>query len=216
MEKSSDLEAARIRLFERLRREIKDERVIAAMESVPRERFVPESYWEEAYRDIPLPIGKEQTVSQPFIIALMTKALELTGKEKVLEVGTGSGYQAAILSLLAQRIITVERHQELVDGAKRLLKSLKYANVEVHLAEDELGWKSEAPYDAIIVTAASPQVPRQLVNQLVMGGKMVIPVGPRHTQSLLKITRTKLMMNTVDLGGCRFVPLIGDGAWEEF
>ena len=215
MMRSADLEASRIRLFKGLRHEIGDERVIAAMERVPRECFVPEASKELAYQDIPLPIGMGQTVSQPYIIALMTEALELVGGEKILEVGTGSGYQAAILAGLVQRVITVERHPELAERARMVLEELGYNNIEVHLAEKTLGWKQETPYDAIIVTAGAPEVPRELVRQLIVGGRLVIPVGHRHAQSLLKVTRTGRMVTTEDLGGCRFVPLIGDGAWEE-
>lgn len=210
-----DFEVARAELIEHLSTEIKDERVLAAMRSIPRELFVPSESRHLAYEDRPLPIGCDQTISQPFIIALMTEALELTGKEKVLEVGTGSGYQAAILAKLARFVITTERVPALAETAKRVLDRLEYTNIEVHLAEETLGWQREAPYDAIMVTAAAPKVPLDLLAQLVIGGRLVIPVGSRYIQELYKITRGKKKMAVKNLGGCRFVSLIGKGAWEE-
>ncbi len=210
-----DFEAARARLIEQLSTEIKDKRVLAAMSHIPRELFVPPESRRAAYEDRPLPIGLEQTISQPFIIALMTEALELTGSEKILEVGTGSGYQSAILAELARQVITVERLPALAETAKRVLDSLGYANIELHLAEETLGWKSEAPYNAILVTAGAPNVPNDLLSQLAIGGHMVIPVGSRYVQELCKITRRKDKNLVQNLGGCRFVALIGKDTWEE-
>jgi len=210
-----DFETARARLVEQLSTEIKDERVLAAMARVPRERFVPPQSQHMAYADMPLPIGHEQTISQPFIVALMTEALELTGKEKVLEVGAGSGYQAAILAELAQRVITIERLSVLAKAAKKILTNLGYTNVEVYVAEETLGWQQEAPYDAIMVTAGAPRVPVDLLNQLAFGGRLVIPVGSRYVQELYKITRRKKGNIVENLGGCRFVSLIGKDAWDE-
>jgi len=210
-----DFEAARARLIEHLSSEIRDERVLAAMARIPRERFVPPEEQGLAYEDIPLPIGLDQTISQPFIIALMTEALELTGSEKVLEVGTGSGYQAAILAELARLVITVERLPTLTEGAKRVLDSLGYTNVVVHLAEKTLGWQAEAPYDAIMVTAGAPRVPVDLLAQLAIGGRLVIPIGSRYVQELYKVTKRRKKNIVQNLGGCRFVSLIGEGAWEE-
>lgn len=210
-----DFEAARARLIEHLSSEIRDERVLAAMARIPRERFVPPEEQGLAYEDIPLPIGLDQTISQPFIIALMTEALELTGSEKVLEVGTGSGYQAAILAELARLVITVERLPTLTEGAKRVLDSLGYTNVVVHLAEKTLGWQAEAPYDAIMVTAGAPRVPVDLLTQLAIGGRLVIPIGSRYVQELYKVTKRRKKNIVQNLGGCRFVSLIGEGAWEE-
>jgi protein-L-isoaspartate(D-aspartate) O-methyltransferase len=210
-----DFEVARAELIEHLSTEIKDKRVLAAMRSIPRERFVPPGSRHLAYEDRPLPIGYDQTISQPFIIALMTEALELTGKEKVLEIGTGSGYQAAILAKLARFVVTTERVKPLAEAAKKTLDDLGYTNVEVHVAEETLGWRQEAPYEAIMVTAAAPKVPPDLLAQLVIGGRLVIPVGSRYMQELYKVTRGS-KKNTIDnLGGCRFVSLIGKGAWEE-
>ncbi len=210
-----DFEAARAKLIEHLRTEIRDERVLTAMARIPRERFVPPEEQHLAYEDRPLPIGLDQTISQPFIIALMTQALELTGSEKVLEIGTGSGYQAAILAELARLVITVERLPAFVEGAKKVLDSLGYTNVVVHLAKETLGWPDDAPYDAIIATAGAPRVPPDLLAQLAIGGRMVIPVGSLYTQELYKITRQRKKNKIQDLGGCRFVSLIGKGAWEE-
>ena len=210
-----DLEAARASLIEHLGAEIKDKRVLSAMSRIPRERFVPLESQHLAYEDIPLPIGLGQTISQPFIIALMTEALELSGSEKVLEVGTGSGYQSAILAELTRLVITVERLSALSKSARQVLADLGYSNVEVHLAGETLGWLEGAPYDAIIVTAAAPKVPAGLLAQLAVGGRLVIPVGSRYLQELYKITRRKRKNSVENLGGCRFVSLIGRGAWDE-
>jgi len=210
-----DFAAARARLAESLSIEIKDERVLAAMSRVPRECFVPSGEQHLAYEDAPLPIGFDQTISQPYIIALMTEALELKGNEKVLEVGTGSGYQAAILAELARLVITTERLYTLADTARRVLDSLGYTNIRVHLAEETIGWPSEAPYDAIIVTAGAPRVPADLLAQLAFGGRLIIPVGSRYVQELYKVTRRRKRNVIHNLGGCRFVPLIGKDAWEE-
>ena len=210
-----DFEAARARLIEHLGTEIKDKRVLAAMSRVPRERFVPPGNRRLAYEDSPLPIGFDQTISQPFIIALMTQSLELTGSEKVLEIGTGSGYQAAILAELARLVITVERLPALAERARQALDSQGYHNIEIHLTEEMLGWPQEAPYDAIIVTAGAPKVPTKLLAQLAIGGRMVIPVGSLYIQELCKITRRKKKNMIQNLGGCRFVSLIGKDAWED-
>jgi protein-L-isoaspartate(D-aspartate) O-methyltransferase len=210
-----DFEAARARLIEHLSLEIKDKRVLDAMARVPRERFVPPDEEHLAYEDIPLPIGLEQTISQPLIIAMMTQALELAGNEKVLEVGTGSGYQAAILAELARSVVTTERFPTLAESARIALDSLGYTNIEIYPAEETLGYQRKAPYDAIMVTAAAPRVPTDLMAQLAIGGRMVIPVGSRHVQELYKITRKRKRNITQNLGGCRFVPLIGKDAWGE-
>jgi len=210
-----DFEAMRAELISHLGTEIRDQRVLAAMARIPRERFVPPEEQDLAYEDRPLPIGYDQTISQPLIIAIMTEALELTGKEKVLEVGTGSGYQAAILAELARKVITTERLLPLAESAKRVLDSLGYTNIEVHLAEETLGWLKGAPYNAIIVTAGAPRVPADLLAQLAIGGRMVIPVGSRYVQELYKITKQRKKNIVANLGGCRFVSLIGKDAWEE-
>ncbi|MFC1901556.1 protein-L-isoaspartate(D-aspartate) O-methyltransferase [Chloroflexota bacterium] len=210
-----DFAAARARLITQLSTEIKDKRVLAAMFRVPRELFIPPENHRSAYEDRPLPIGSNQTISQPLIIALMTEALELTGSEKVLEIGTGSGYQAAILAELARQVVTVERLPALAETARRVLDSIGYKNIEMHLTEETLGWKQGAPYDAILVTAGAPSVPDDLMSQLAIGGRLVIPVGSRYVQELCKITRQKDKNTVRNLGGCRFVSLIGSNAWEE-
>ncbi len=210
-----DYEAARAGLIQHLRSEVKDERVLKAMSRVPRELFVPQEEKHLAYEDRPLPIGYEQTISQPLIIAIMTAALELEGGEKVLEVGTGSGYQAAILAQLARLVISVERLPVLAKQASRTLKGLGYDNVRVYLAEPTLGWQMEAPYDAIIVTAGAPQIPDSLLAQLKIGGNMVIPVGSRYDQDLYRIKKQKGKNVVQNLGGCRFVSLIGEDAWAD-
>ncbi|MEK7354151.1 MAG: protein-L-isoaspartate(D-aspartate) O-methyltransferase, partial [Chloroflexota bacterium] len=207
-----DFKAARARLVERWGTEIKDERVLAAMARVPRERFLPPEDWSLAYEDRPLLIGQEQTISQPFIVALMTEALELIGSEKVLEIGTGSGYQTAVLAELARLVITVERLPALAEAARKALDSLGYTNIITYLAGETLGWPQEAPYDAILVTAGAPRVPAELIDQLAIGGRLVIPVGSRYEQELYKIIRHKTNNEVQNLGGCRFVPLIAKGA----
>lgn len=210
-----DLAPARARLFENLQREIQSPRVISAMMAVPRDFFVPSHVRHLAYEDIPLPLTQGQTISQPYIVAVMTQALELSGDEKVLEVGTGSGYQAAILAELAREVVTVERFADLAEEARRRLDSLGYHNVVFHVAGKELGWPQDAPYDAIIVTAAAPKLPPSLFVQLKEDGRMVIPVGSRHDQDLLLLVKRDGKAVTTNLGGCRFVPLIGEEAWEE-
>jgi protein-L-isoaspartate(D-aspartate) O-methyltransferase len=211
----TDFSLARHQLIDHLRREIRDKRVLAAMSRVPREMFVPSGYWHAAYEDRPLPIGQGQTISQPLIVAMMTEALELEGEENVLEVGTGSGYQAAILAELARRVVTVERHTELAQKASETLRRLGYVNVEVHLAEARLGWPPEAPYNAMVVSAGAPTVPKDLLDQLAIGGRLIIPVGPRYEQNLLKVVKKEHDTTIEDLGPCRWVPLIGDTAWGE-
>jgi protein-L-isoaspartate(D-aspartate) O-methyltransferase len=197
------------------RRGIADPRVLKAMRTAPRHRFVPKQLWDQAYNDYPLPIGEDQTISQPYIVAMMTEALELIGTEKVLEIGAGSGYQAAILGELAQEVYTIERIASLAHSAEQVLKSLGYQNVHVIVADGTLGWPLEAPYDAIMVTAGAPQVPQPLVEQLALGGRLVIPVGDRYSQNLTRIRRTyQGDLQTEYLGGCRFVKLIGAHGWK--
>lgn len=211
-----DLAAARARLIEHLRSEITDERVLAAMSRIPRELFVPITHWYAAYDDRPLMLEHGQTISQPLIVAMMTEALGLGGREKVLEVGTGSGYQAAILAELADSVVTVERYEDLAGRASQVLERLGYRNVQVHLAEPVLGWRYEAPYDAIVVTAGAPSIPETLLEQLRRGGRMLIPVGSRYEQSLLKVTRRDSEVAIENLGPCRWVPLVGEGAWTDY
>jgi protein-L-isoaspartate(D-aspartate) O-methyltransferase len=210
-----DLERARQSLLNSLNREIADNRVVDAMRRVPREAFVPQEQYHAAYEDRPLSIGFGQTISQPFIVALMVQALELRGDEKVLELGTGSGYEAAILAELAQKVVTVECIPELGEAARQVLDKLGYSNIEVHVAGRTLGWPEGAPYDAIIVSAGAPTVPQALVEQLTWNGRLVIPVGSRWQQELLRVTKLRKGNEIENLGGCYFVPLIGEGAWED-
>ncbi len=211
----ADLSRARSRLLADLSREAIDERVLDAFRRVPRERFVPDDLRAVAYENRPLPIGHGQTISQPSMVAIMTQALQLQATDKVLEIGTGSGYQAALLSLLARRVVTVERVPPLADEARERLAELGCANVEVHVSEDSPGWVEGAPYDAIAVTAGAPEVPMELIKQLADGGRLVIPVGSRNLQELVRITKTPQGARRNNLGGCRFVPLLGESAWPD-
>jgi len=196
-------------------REIKDPRVIAAMKKVPRHLFVEEALQNQAYNDRPLPIGEKQTISQPYMVALMTEALTLNGKEKVLEIGSGSGYQTAILAELAQEVFSVERIRTLAVRARKILYELGYFNVEIKIFDGTFGWVEKSPFDAIMVTAGSPDIPQPLYEQLSMGGRLVIPIGDENIQDLFRITKTEGGMKKEDLGGCRFVKLVGKYGWEE-
>ncbi len=209
----ADLKWARENLLKYLDHEITDKRVVEAMKHVPREAFVSPEQYHAAYDDRPLGIGFGQTISQPFIVALMVQALELRGGEKVLELGTGSGYEAAILAELAQQVVTVEYIPELAESAKQVLDKLGYSNIEVRVAGKTLGWPEGAPYDAIIVSAGAPTVPKVLLEQLTRDGRLVIPVGSRWQQELLRVTKLRKGNRIENLGGCYFVPLIGEGAW---
>ncbi|MBI5568349.1 MAG: protein-L-isoaspartate(D-aspartate) O-methyltransferase [Desulfomonile tiedjei] len=196
-------------------RGIRDDRVLAAMMDVPRHLFVEEPLGREAYDDNPLPIGEGQTISQPYMVAIMTELLELEGNEKVLEIGTGSGYQAAVLSRLCQWIYTIERLERLSSRAKRTLELCGYRNVTLLVGDGTEGWPAEAPYDAIIVTAGAPGVPETLVDQLRLGGRLVIPVGDRFTQTLKRVTRRQGYTTSEEHTGCRFVDLVGRHGWTE-
>jgi protein-L-isoaspartate(D-aspartate) O-methyltransferase len=198
-------------------RGIADPRVLSAMEKIPRHLFIDEVLAEQAYSDNPLPIDSRQTISQPYIVALMSEAMELVGKEKVLEIGAGSGYQTAILAELAERVFTVERIAALATRARKVLESLNYYNVAVRVGDGTYGWREESPFSAIMVTAGAPRIPKLLIEQLVVGGRMVIPVGNRSSQVLLKLTRLSQDpgdLKQEDLGGCRFVDLIGEYGWD--
>jgi len=194
-------------------RGIRDQRLLAAMKDIPRHLFMEQALWRRAYEDHPLPIGGGQTISQPFIVALMTDALGLTGREKVLEIGTGSGYQTAILAKLADWVFSVERLPELSRKAQLVLEELKIFNVNLVVGDGTKGWPGEAPYDAIMVTAGAPELPQPLVEQLTEGGRLVVPVGQRGVQNLLRLTRRDGRIIQEDLGGCRFVDLIGEHGW---
>jgi protein-L-isoaspartate(D-aspartate) O-methyltransferase len=196
-------------------RGVSDPLVLAAMRRVPRHLFVPDDLGGAAYDDRPLPIGEGQTISQPFMVALMTEALKLEGNERVLEIGTGSGYQAAILAEIAAHVVTVERKESLKDRAALLLKELGYVNVEAVVGDGSGGYPARAPYDGIMVTAGAPRISQLLVEQLAVGGRLVIPVGSTFHQTLTRVTRTAGGAATERMEGCIFVPLIGEHGWGE-
>ena len=197
-------------------RGVKDPRVIDAILRVPRHLFVPEALAAQAYSDFPLPIGERQTISQPYMVAVMSEALQLKGGEKVLEVGTGSGYQAAVLALLARQVFSLERIPMLARQARRTLDGCGFARVNVRVTDGTFGWEEEAPFDGIVVTAGAPAVPQPYRSQLAIGGRLVIPVGDRLSQVLMRVTRmSERDFREERLLGCRFVPLVGDHGWRE-
>jgi protein-L-isoaspartate(D-aspartate) O-methyltransferase len=196
------------------RRGIRDARVLRALGRVPRHRFVDEALAGRAYGDYPLPIGERQTISQPYMVALMTEALELAGHERVLEIGTGSGYQTAILAELCSKVFSIERIKSLADRALRTLDSLGYYNVLVRVGDGSLGWREEAPFDAILVTAGAPTIPEALVVELTPKGRLVVPVGDAYSQELQKGVKEEGGMRWTNLGGCVFVKLIGERGWS--
>jgi protein-L-isoaspartate(D-aspartate) O-methyltransferase len=198
-------------------RGIEDQRVVEAMEKIPRHLFIDEGLIDQAYSDSPLPIDRQQTISQPYIVALMSEAMELSGDEKVLEIGTGSGYQTAILAELAEWVFSIERIAALATRARKVLDALNYYNVAIRVGDGTYGWREESPFAAIMVTAGAPRIPRLLIDQLAVGGRLVIPVGDRHSQALLKLTRMSEDPDDLkreELGGCRFVDLIGEYGWD--
>jgi protein-L-isoaspartate(D-aspartate) O-methyltransferase len=211
--------------FDRLRQEmvekqieargITDPAVLAAMRKVPRHLFVSEALMDQAYSDFPLPIGEQQTISQPYIVAEMTQSLDLTGNDRVLEIGTGSGYQAAVLAQIAFRVYTIERIYSLYVKARKLFDQLGYHNIVTRYSDGTSGWKDECPFDAIMVTAGAPDIPAVLVDQLAVGGRMAIPVGNQYAQDLVKLVREEKGIRKVNLGGCRFVKLVGEHGWRE-
>lgn len=189
-------------------RDITDPRVLKAMAKIPREEFIPPEYQDQACQDGPLPIGQGQTISQPYIVALMTQLLELKGNEKVLEIGTGSGYQAAILAKLAKEVYTIERHQKLLEKAKEVFRKMGLKNIKTRLGDGSRGWLEQAPFEAIILTAAAKKVPKELTKQLAAKGRLVIPIGSGLWQRLVRITKKNGKLVEEDFGGCAFVPLI--------
>jgi protein-L-isoaspartate(D-aspartate) O-methyltransferase len=196
-------------------RGIRDPKVIQAMRKVPRHLFLDEALRSQAYEDNPSPIGEKQTISQPYIVAMMTELLELKGKEKVLEIGTGSGYQAAILAEIAERVYSIERIPALAKRARKLLDDLKYTNIVITIGDGTLGWKEHSPYDGIIVTAAAPHAPTALLEQLKIGGRLVIPIGEEYAQDLMVyIRKDDGEYSKENYGGVRFVKLIGDEGWR--
>ena len=212
---ANDFEKKRQQLLESLRNAgIRDNRVLAAMAAIPREFFVDETQYTLAYDDRALPIDMGQSISQPLMVATMTQALQLRGEERVLEIGTGSGYQTAILARLAGHVYSVERIQQLACTAFKRVSKLGVGNVTIYVGDGSLGWPEQAPYDRIIVTAAAPDVPARLFDQLVSWGMMVIPVGKPDRQELLMVHRAPWGPEVRSLGGCLFVPLLGEAGWR--
>jgi len=208
---------ARMRMVEDqlTRREIKDQKVLDAMRKVKRHLFVDKKNWDKAYDDTPLSISCSQTISQPYMVALMTEAIKPTGDKVVLEIGTGSGYQTAILAEICKQVYSIERHADLAAQTQALLQDLDYKNIEIKVDDGSLGWQEKAPFDAIIVTAAAPEVPESLVDQLADRGKLVIPVGAQHRQNLELVLKRGDSYIKKTICGCIFVPLIGKGGWAE-
>ncbi|MGA8229903.1 MAG: protein-L-isoaspartate(D-aspartate) O-methyltransferase [Candidatus Acidiferrales bacterium] len=197
------------------RRGVHDPLVLGAMEAVPRHEFVPAAVLQRAYEDSPLAIGEGQAISQPYMVAAMTEALELTGSQRVLEIGAGSGYQAAVLSLLAREVVAIEFRPLLARAARERLTQLGYSNVSVEIADGSEGWPTAAPYDAILAAAAAPAVPAPLIEQLAEGGRLVIPIGTREQQELHRIRKTDGRIEDLAMFACRFVPLVGRHAWPD-
>ncbi|MDH7499298.1 MAG: protein-L-isoaspartate(D-aspartate) O-methyltransferase [candidate division NC10 bacterium] len=212
-----DYEIARERMVteQLIGRGIKDPRVLAAMRRVPRHLFVEEALAARAYGDYPLPIGEKQTISQPYMVALMTEALSLQPKDRVLDIGTGSGYQTAILAELCSKVFSIERIKILAERAERILSELGYSNYLIRVGDGSNGWKEEAPFEGIMVTAGAPRVPQALLDQLSEGGRLVIPIGDEFSQSLTKIVREGGEYRYSNLTGCIFVKLIGDQGWKD-
>jgi len=196
-------------------RDITDERVLAVMAEVPRHNFVDDAMQGRAYGDHPLPIGAGQTISQPYIVAYMTQALQLTGVEKVLEIGTGSGYQAAVLSRLCSQVYTIERINSLLAGARKVFDKLHYYNIRAKLDDGTIGWPENAPYDANIVTAGGPGVPEPLIEQLADPGRLIIPVGNQHVQELQLLEKKEGQIEVMSLASVRFVDLVGEHGWSK-
>jgi protein-L-isoaspartate(D-aspartate) O-methyltransferase len=211
-----NFERARGRMIEEqlVGRGLSDPRVLAAMAHVERHRFVDEALQERAYDDKPLPIGARQTISQPFMVGLMTQTLELHGGERVLEVGTGCGYQAAILAEIAANVFTIERMSTLAAAARQRLDALGYFTVAIRVGDGTLGWSEEAPFDAIVVSAGTPRVPRPLIGQLRDGGRLVFPIGEEELQTLVRIRKEGTRLHEEYFGDCRFVKLVGRYGWD--
>lgn len=196
-------------------RGITDPKVLFALRKVPRHLFVSEAMRDQAYGDFPLPIGEQQTISQPYIVAEMTQALQPNEDDRILEIGTGSGYQAAVLAEIVFRVYTIERIHSLLVNTRKLFDKLQYHNIVTKYSDGTKGWEAESPFDGIIVTAGAPEIPKTLVSQLAVGGRMVIPVGDRYSQELIKLYKDERGIHTTNLGGCRFVRLVGEHGWRE-
>ena len=211
-----DYEVARARMVKEqlIKRGIKDERVLKAMGTVPRHLFIDEAFWPRAYGDHPLPIGHDQTISQPYIVALICQELVFKEEGKVLEIGTGSGYHSAILAVMGYRVYTIERYSALSKKAMKIIKKLGISSVEFKVGDGSMGWKEESPFDGIVVTAGAPTVPENLIKQLNTGGRIVIPVGDRVSQCLKVVEKSEKIIEKRDVCGCTFVPLIGEQGWK--
>jgi len=196
-------------------RGIDNPKVLAAFQTVPRHLFVSEALRDQAYGDFPLPIGEQQTISQPFIVAEMTNALELSKDDRVLEIGTGSGYQAAILAEIVFRVYTIERIRSLYIKTRKIFDTLRYHNIITKYSDGTVGWPDESPFDAIIVTAGAPDIPEVLTEQLALGGRMVLPVGNQYAQELVRLVKDENGVRRENLGGCRFVKLVGEHGWRD-
>ncbi len=194
-------------------RGVTDPKVLAAMQKVPRHLFVSDALRDQAYGDFPLPIGEQQTISQPYIVAEMTQALQPGKDDRILEIGTGSGYQAAILAEIVFRVYTIEKIYPLYTKSRKIFDKLRYHNIVTRYSDGTSGWDDESPFDGIIVTAGSPGIPQPLISQLAVGGRMVIPVGDLYSQELIKIYKDEHGIHKTNLGGCRFVKLVGEHGW---
>ncbi|MBW2247515.1 MAG: protein-L-isoaspartate(D-aspartate) O-methyltransferase [Deltaproteobacteria bacterium] len=195
-------------------RGVTDPKVLEAMSNVPRHLFVSEALRDQAYGDFPLPIGEQQTISQPYIVAEMTQALQPGKEDRILEIGTGSGYQAAVLAEIVFRVYTIEKIHSLYLNTRKLFDKLRYHNIVTKYSDGTSGWSDESPFDGIIVTAGAPGIPKPLVSQLAVGGRMVIPVGDRYSQELIKLYKDEHGIHKTNLGGCRFVKLVGEYGWK--
>ncbi|MFC1650634.1 protein-L-isoaspartate(D-aspartate) O-methyltransferase [Candidatus Latescibacterota bacterium] len=211
-----DYEVARARMLKEqlIKRGIVDERVITAMGSVPRHFFVDQAFWPRAYGDYPLPIGNDQTISQPYIVALMSQELNLGAGSKVLEIGTGSGYQSAVLAVMGINVFTIERYSELSEKAEAIVKELGINDISFKVGDGTVGWTEESPFDGIIVTAGAPEVPDDMINQLSIGGRLIIPVGDRISQRMQVIEKGENIIEKREITGCTFVPLVGKQGWN--
>ena len=195
-------------------RGIKNQRILDAFRKIERHKFIPEDLRSSSYADFPVPIGEGQTISQPYIVALMTECLSLTGQEKVLEIGTGSGYQTAILAELAKEVYSIERFERLAKSAEKIVNELGYTNIKIKVGDGTLGWEEEAPFDRIIITAASPRIPLPLTEQLKENGKLILPLGESFSQVLTLVEKKKDRLESIQVCGCVFVPLVGKYGWK--
>lgn len=216
VESSGSPQKDRLEMVRRLEAQgITDQKVLEVMRRIPRHLFIANALWDQAYADHPVPIDRGQTISQPYIVALMTQALQLEKSDRVLEIGTGSGYQTAILAELAQHVYTIERFPELSEKAQKLLTEAGYTNISFRVGDGTVGWPEEAPFEKIIVTAAAPEVPAALVEQLAERGRLVIPVGGRQLQTLVAFTKEGEKLRREELCACSFLPLVGKEGWPD-